>query len=433
MKIFDKCNSWDAALDSKLKALIRLTRETHKKEKVLIFTQFGDTVAFLDRQLNAAGVQGVAAVTGESEKVTEMAGRFSPVSNHKEELVKKEPEIRVLVATDVLSEGQNLQDCFIVVNYDLPWAIIRLIQRAGRVDRIGQKSGLILCYSFLPANGIENIIHLRAKIQRRLRQNAEVVGTDEAFFDDDKHNKAVNDLYHEKSGLLDGEEDSEIDLASYAYQIWKNATDADPTLKKTIPDMPNVVFSTRAKTPDDDPQEGVLVYLKTPSGSDALAWVDRRGNRVTDSQYRILRAAECEPGTPAVPRLRDHHSLVEKAVKELAEEEKTIGGGLGRPTGARFRTYERIKRYADQAKGTIFDTQELQRTMEDVYRYPLRESAAGSLNRQMKAGADDGNIVHLAMSLREEGRLSVIQEDGDEQSETHIICSMGLSGGENAN
>lgn len=171
-----------------------------------------------------------------------------------------------------------------------------------------------------------------------------MVGTDEAFFDNDRHNQAVNDLCHEKAGLLDGEEDSEIDLASYAYQVWKNATDADPTLKKTIPDMANVVFSSRAKRADEDAQQGVLAYSKTPSGSDALAWVDPEGKRVTDSQYRILRAAECEPNTPAVPRFEPHHRLVEKAVSELTEEEKAIGGGLGRPSGARFRTYERIKR-----------------------------------------------------------------------------------------
>jgi superfamily II DNA or RNA helicase len=435
MKIFLKCNEWDAEKDAKLKALIRLTRDKHKNQKILIFTQFGDTVAFLDEQLNAAAVPGVAAVTGNSPNVTEMAWRFSPVSNQKRELVAPESEIRVLIATDVLSEGQNLQDCFIVVNYDLPWAIIRLIQRAGRVDRIGQKSDQILCYSFLPADGVEKIIKLRAKVQGRLRQNSEVVGTDEAFFDGDKHNKAVTDLYHEKAGLLDGEEaaDSEIDLASYAYQIWKNATEADVTLKKTIPDMPNVVFSARQRRAEEDQNPGVLVYLKTSSGSDALTWVDDKGTRVTDSQYTILRAAECEPGTPAVPRLPNHHDLVETGVKQLAEEEKIIGGGLGRPSGARFRTFERIKRYADQAKGTLFDTQPLQRTMEDVYRYPLRESAADMLNRQMKSGADDETVVRLAMSLREEARLSVIQEDGDEESKTHIICSLGLTGAPGAN
>ncbi|MGH7137624.1 MAG: C-terminal helicase domain-containing protein, partial [Pirellulales bacterium] len=79
-------------------------------------------------------------------------------------------ETRVLVSTDVLSEGQNLQDAAIVVNYDLPWAIIRLIQRAGRVDRIGQQSPTIRCYSFLPAEGVERIIRLRARVRERLRQ-----------------------------------------------------------------------------------------------------------------------------------------------------------------------------------------------------------------------------------------------------------------------
>jgi superfamily II DNA/RNA helicase len=68
------------------------------------------------------------------------------VSNKKPEIVKAGNDIQYLVTTDVLSEGQNLQDAHIILNYDLPWAIIRLIQRAGRVDRIGQKAKQILCY-----------------------------------------------------------------------------------------------------------------------------------------------------------------------------------------------------------------------------------------------------------------------------------------------
>jgi superfamily II DNA/RNA helicase len=66
-----------------------------------------------------------------------------------------------------------------VVNYDLAWAIIRLIQRAGRVDRIGQLADEIQCYTFLPAEGVERIIRLRARVRQRLQENAEVVGTDE--------------------------------------------------------------------------------------------------------------------------------------------------------------------------------------------------------------------------------------------------------------
>ena len=106
----------------------------------------------------------------------------------------------MLVATDVLSEGQNLQDCAIILNYDLPWAIIRLIQRAGRVDRIGQQAEEILCYSFLPAEGVERLINLRGRLRDRLNENQEVVGTDEAFFEDEQAREMLLNLYNERSG-----------------------------------------------------------------------------------------------------------------------------------------------------------------------------------------------------------------------------------------
>src|SRR5439155_12496645 len=146
-------------------------------------------------------------------------------SNDKRREVAPAEELQLLVATDVLSEGQNLQDSAIVVNYDLPWAIIRLVQRAGRVDRIGQKAENILCHTFLPADGVERIIRLRARVRQRLRENAEVVGTDEMFFEDDQNDWVIRDLFTEKAGILDGDADTEVDLGSYAYQIWKNAID----------------------------------------------------------------------------------------------------------------------------------------------------------------------------------------------------------------
>ena len=134
-----------------------------------------------------------------------MAWRFSPISNDKARRISPNEELRVLIATDVLSEGQNLQDAGIVVNFDIPWAIIRLIQRAGRVDRIGQKCDEILCYTFLPAAGVERIINLRGRVRQRLHENAEVVGTDEAFFEDDPAHPGLIDLYNEQAGILDGE------------------------------------------------------------------------------------------------------------------------------------------------------------------------------------------------------------------------------------
>jgi superfamily II DNA or RNA helicase len=429
MKVLHDCGEWDSSRDEKLKTLIDLVTSKHPSDKVLIFTQFADTVEYLENRLQAAKASACVGVTGQSSNPTAVAWRFSPVSNEKRHKVSPEDELRVVIATDVLSEGQNLQDCSIIVNYDLPWAIIRLIQRAGRVDRIGQNSDQILCYSFLPADGVERIINLRGRVRQRLRENAEVVGTDEAFFDDDGDDMPLVSLYHEKAGILDGDDDTEVDLASYAYQIWKNAIDADSKLETAIPALPNVVYSTKPHAPMPDRPEGALVFLRTADGNDALAWIDKNGKSVTESQLAILKAAECPPDTPVLERHKDHHELVQKGVELIVEEEKSVGGQLGRPSGARFRTYERLKRHAEDIKDDLWGRSEfgtqLRRAIEEIYKYPLLQAAIDALNRQLKSGIDDHALARLIIMLRDEGRLCRVTDE-QQSDEPQIICSLGL-------
>ena len=109
----------------------------------------------------------------------------------------------------------------------------------------------------------------------------------------------------------------------------------------------------------------------------------------------------------------------------IFEEEKAVGGQLGRPSGARFRTYERLKHYAAEVQGTLFDTRELTAAIDDIYRYPLRPTAADTLNRQLRAGISDEQLADLVVALRDEGRLVLEQQEVDEQ-EPEIICSLGL-------
>jgi hypothetical protein len=424
IEVLQTCGEWHSQPDEKLAALVKLLTETHPHEKVLIFTQFADTVRYITDNLTKLNIAGVASVTGKSKDPTELTFRFSPASSGKLDKISPEQELRILIATDILSEGHNLQDSAIIVNYDLPWAIIRLIQRAGRVDRIGQKAEQILCYSFLPDEGVDRIINLRERLRRRLQENAEVVGTDETFFEDDSP-QVILDIYNEKSGILDGEEDAEVDLTSEAFQIWKNATDNNPILKKTIESMPNVVYSTRNHTPAPLQPEGVLLYMKTAEGNDSLIWVDRDGNSVTQSQLAILRIAACDEATPAIPRDKQHHELVTKGAELIAEEEQNAGGQLGRPSGARFRTYERLKSYAQSMRGTIFASDELAKAIDEIYRYPLRQSAIDTLNRQLKSGIGDRQLAELVVGLRMDDRLCIVNEDEDKR-EPMIICSLGL-------
>ncbi len=423
--LLKEAGEWDPKRDQKLLDLIDLLSKKHPKEKVLIFSQFADSVDYLVEQLNNNGISTVAGATGASSDPTALAWRFSPVSNEKRNAVDTDKELRVLIATDVLSEGQNLQDGAIVVNFDLPWAIIRLIQRAGRVDRIGQKSEKIFCYSYMPAEGIERIIRLRGRVRQRLHENAEVVGADESFFEDDDNHTRILDLYNEKSGILDDGEDGEVDLASYAYQIWHDATKDNKDLAKQVEALQPVSYSTKP-IEGGNAQQGVLVYSRTNHDTDALAYVNLQGQSVTESQLEILKLAACEPDTPALPRHNTHHDIVEKTVAELVKKETLIGGQLGSSRGARFRVYERLKNIAEQQRNTLFQNPELEKAVEDIYRFPLRDLAKDALNRQFKAGISDEDLVKLVLDLRAESRLSQVTEE-QQRHFARIICSMGLA------
>ena len=231
------CDAWNPQTDQKLNELQELLCTKHQGDKVIVFTQYSDTANYIYHQVKKRGIQHIDKATGGSKNPTAIVERFSPLSNQAD--VSADNELRVLIATDVLSEGQNLQDAHVIVNYDLPWAIIRLIQRAGRVDRIDQSSEQIYCYSFFPADKVEEIIRLRSRLNARINENAGIVGSDEVFFEGNEQN--LRDMYNEKSGSLDEDEDDvDVDLGSQAFQIWKNATDANPELKRIIPEIPNI-------------------------------------------------------------------------------------------------------------------------------------------------------------------------------------------------
>jgi len=417
--------TWDGQRDRKVTALINLCNKTHSDDKLLIFTQYSDTAYYLEKCLMNK-VKGLCCVTGDDDDPTQKAFRFSPKSNNKSEISTGE-EIRVLISTDVLSEGQNLQDGFIVVNFDLPWAIIRLIQRAGRVDRIGQKSDKIYCYSFLPEDGIEQIITLRKRLQNRIRENAETVGADEVFFEGDPVN--IRDLYNEKSGILDEEDDNEVDLASYAFQIWQNAITENPKLKTIIPDLSDVIYSTK-KNIDKNENAGAIVYARTAQDNDVLTWINNKKQIITQSQFSILKALKCEPDEKPLAKADTHHEIVKDALKQIKKSDRSVGGQLGKKNGARYRTYMRLTRHIGENDGTLFITDELKRAVEDIYHYPLREYANETLNRQLKMGVSDDDLGTLLVTLRDEGKLVIKNEDEIIFKEPKIICSMGLVNGD---
>ena len=418
------CDAWNPQTDQKLNELAALLNEKHQEDKVVVFTQYSDTANYVYHQLKKRGFEHIEKATGGTKNPTDIVDRFSPISNKAD--VAPENELRVLIATDVLSEGQNLQDAHVIVNYDLPWAIIRLIQRAGRVDRIDQSSEQIYCYSFFPADKVENIIRLRSRLNARINENAGIVGSDEVFFEGNEQN--LRDMYNEKSGSLDeDEEDVDVDLGSQAYQIWKNATDANPELKRIIPAIPNIAYSTKAA--GDISDDGVITYARTYNDFDVLTWFNSKGEIVSQSQKRILQTMACAINEPCLPPQDNHLALVEKAVKGIKNENTNVGGILGSRFSTKRKIYELLNHYYEQPLN-IFYTQEkkelLKFAIDQIYNYPLLENSKFILGRMMRTGNAHDVIVDTVIEMFENANLCRVDEDKIKHKDPIIICSMGL-------
>ncbi len=430
VSVLHRSEKWDPEKDAKLAVLHNLVTKTHRKDKVLVFTQFADTTRYLGEQLQKLGLTDFAVATNGTADPFTLARRFSPSTNGR--LRTGESELRVLIATDVLAEGQNLQDAHIVVNFDLPWAIIRLIQRAGRVDRIGQQNDTITVYSFLPIDGVERIIRLRKRLFDRLQANQEVIGTDESFFGEEAAGR-LRDLYTEKAGVLDDDSaDEDIDLASLAFQVWNSASDDD---RRAARNLPPVVYT--AKPLPDPPHlqnhpPGVITYLHFSDGTDALVRVDANGNLVSQSLSTIFRATACAPDTPPLPPAENHHALVARCVEITSEEQKTFAGSLGSLRSITRKVYDRLKRLRQvhQARPNLFTDQllpHIDRVIDLLWKYPLRESARDALGRQIRLGITDEDLAQMVIRMADEGRLSQIAEgELPSQQEPRVICSLGL-------
>jgi hypothetical protein len=174
--------------DLKLGALKQLVEEkaTHPinsgNRKVLIFSAFADTANYLYRELapaiSAAGMDS-AVITGGSHgaKTTlgtgfdfqQVMSMFSPRSKQRHLTMPKETrEIEVLIGTDVISEGQNLQDCDYLINYDIHWNPVRIVQRFGRIDRIGSTNTVIQLVNFWPDISLDEYINLKERVENRM-------------------------------------------------------------------------------------------------------------------------------------------------------------------------------------------------------------------------------------------------------------------------
>ena len=251
----------DPEKDNKLQKLLQHLKEDEilKDQKVIIFSEFRDTARYLARQLQAAGLKELEQVdSGRNVNNREMIiKRFAPYYNCAEtdkdlfdetELSKcLDNPIDILISTDVLSEGLNLQDACLVINYDLHWNPVRLMQRIGRVDRrlnpeieemIDRPThlkGRVYFWNFLPPKELEDILHLKQRLDGKILRINRTLGIEGALLTPDDPDMALK-LFNER---YEGKESTEE-----LMHLEKQRIEAQmPELWQSLPNLPRRLFS----------------------------------------------------------------------------------------------------------------------------------------------------------------------------------------------
>jgi superfamily II DNA or RNA helicase len=299
--------------------------------KVLIFTQYADTAHYLYDNLKHLGR--IRAVESDTTDRGRVILRFAPQANNYQ-LRPDDEELRILVSTDVLSEGLNLQDANHVINYDLHWNPIRLIQRVGRVDRIGTEHSTIYAYNFLPETGLERELGIEQRLEHRIADIHRTIGEDAAILHKSEqiNEEAMYAIYRGDPSVLEDEPEPDIFNLLEAEELIRQLQRTDPDRFQQIATMPDGVRSARRAV--DEP--GLFVFCQAGSYQ-RLYLVDEGGHRTADPQQAI-RAIRCEEDEPTLA-LPDGINQRIAAVKRdfdaevrarEAEIRHTVGAALGR-------------------------------------------------------------------------------------------------------
>ncbi|SVC15408.1 uncharacterized protein METZ01_LOCUS268262, partial [marine metagenome] len=314
--------------DKKLRALLNLLKKDSvlQKHKLLIFSEFKDTARYLRNQLEEEGISGIEEIdSANSSDRSDVICRFSPYYNESSstELVEKgEKEIRVLISTDILSEGLNLQDATRLINYDLHWNPVRLMQRIGRIDRRldpeteekiladhpdqEKLRRTIQYWNILPPEELDNLLKLYHTVSKKTLRISKTFGIEgkKLLTPDDEYDD-LKDFTDSYEGKLSPIEDMHLELQA----LFKN----DPELEGKLNNLPLKVFSGK-EHPKTNTRAVFFCYAlpakeQTDSESDEEKWsleagttqwylYDLASEKIIEESVEIINLIRSEPDTP---------------------------------------------------------------------------------------------------------------------------------------
>jgi len=301
--------------DAKLQILLKkLAEKKLKGNKVLIFTQFATTAEYLGEQISYNFDQS-DYVSGGTKDALSKVHRFAPKANSVK--IKALDEIQILVSTDVLAEGVNLQDGNIVINYDLHWNPVKLIQRVGRVDRVSTEHEEIHTINFFPERKLEAKLGLEERLTRRFKEIHKNIGLGEKYLSNEEKLTDIEMFKRMYTGdheiLEPPDEEGHVSFAELVKML-RDLRKKEPELYSRITNLPDKMRSAQSGAEDE-----FVGFFKAGDYS-ALYLADQEGEIVSRDLIDILSKLKCDPKTPRVKLPKGFNSHIQKMEREFNED-----------------------------------------------------------------------------------------------------------------
>jgi superfamily II DNA or RNA helicase len=401
--------------DAKLQQLKTLLETDLRGQKVIVFTYYKDTAHYVYRVLMSDENKSWRERTGNPHirridsnvKTTDRARvieSFAPVANGCPEIVGTDREVDILISTDVLSEGQNLQDCGYLINYDLHWNPTRMVQRAGRIDRLGSSFSTLSIYNMFPERALEALLGLVRSLTAKIDVINRTGFLDASVLGEVVTPRDFNTLKRiaaEDHTVIE-EQESFLELASSEALLAELQKVLSTDAQRWLTNLDDGIHSglERLNT------KGVFFYFTAPRESErAHFWryYDLDTRKIIDNRYHIMQIIACSPETPRFPppyQVIDIFELHDKVIESILVdvEQQEVATIVNKPVVEEQTLVSQILQ--GHLNNPAVDRQEL-RELRKFLKQPLVGAAVQQLRKALQTYSSTNDVQVLIEVVRE--------------------------------
>lgn len=371
-----------------------------KKNKILVFTESKETGEYLFECINRhcpgkvmffsskggqAGSPPVIHNPGLARELIKTA--FDP--NHKE----SNTEFRILITTDVLSEGINLHRANVLINYDLPWNPTRVLQRAGRINRLGTEYPNIFIYNFFPTSQSDEHLGLETNITNKIQMFHDILGEDSKYLTDGEEigSQELFDALNRRAAYTGEEEEGDSELKY--LEMMRKLRDEKPELFERIKRLPKKARSG-CKSSELD-QDQLVTFFRV--GPLKKFYLNKEGESCEVTFFDAANMMECQPETPREPIPAEYYHRLEtnkqRFAEETLQEDESMGGSGGRSNVAYIEKRLKDKVFRNCQKFTDDDEEFIEGVKQMINQGLLAKKPAQIIKKALEKTLDPLEVV----------------------------------------